>query len=577
MKKNLFILALLILALCITSVTAEGSLADATSALRGTKTINELLAMHNEIAVKYSSNLESGAWDISLNTSLPEALPEAYYPPVSLADAVSGGLPEEMLGKKYIVLYRKDNYDGSGKYNTLLGDYLDRLPSANRAESLEETEAVLLLRESFSYNTNYTGSAYNRLYDYYIWEVGGSTVWLVAHKMTTPPHSGYGTLHGEEIPLNNNWYTVRDIFYGKTFDLTDEYGNVMTFEITGESSCSLKSVTFAEGAMTLIIPQPANDLTVTEIGRRCMADNEIIESVVIPQGVTQISEKAFESCPNLVCVDLPDTLEVLGEAAFSSCRKLRDIEFPDSLIVIENAVFYCCDALESLRIPASLKTVDGYPYQFIDKVARVVICEGVRKVYFPISRNLRCCYLPSTLSELPHQFSYSDKQIVFYAPADSYAMSALIEKGYTCVACDNPEDMPYPEYITEGDFEFLILEGDVWLNNSFSKEENLIVPETAAGRPVKQIRYRSLHAHQCVVIPATVDYIDSDVFSTGYRNSDYYPIINHLYIRNPDVEINSFAQSHSTIIHAPEGGLVQQYAENNGNPFEAWDGETMPF
>lgn len=43
------------------------------------------------------------------------------------------------------------------------------------------------------------------------------------------------------------------------------------------------------------------------------------ESVVLPEGTTEINESAFEGCTMLVSVSFPSTLEKISKKAFYGC------------------------------------------------------------------------------------------------------------------------------------------------------------------------------------------------------------------------------------------------------------------
>ncbi|MGN0677009.1 MAG: leucine-rich repeat domain-containing protein [Ruminococcus sp.] len=60
---------------------------------------------------------------------------------------------------------------------------------------------------------------------------------------------------------------------------------------------------------------------ITEIGDRAFEQNPIIESVIIPDSVTSIGELAFHSCPKLRIVEIPETLKNIASNAFNSCSK----------------------------------------------------------------------------------------------------------------------------------------------------------------------------------------------------------------------------------------------------------------
>jgi hypothetical protein len=65
---------------------------------------------------------------------------------------------------------------------------------------------------------------------------------------------------------------------------------------------------------------------VTSIGVQAF-DNCGLTSIVIPDGVTSISDWAFGSCENLTSVVIPDSVTSIGDAAFCYCDSLTSIHF----------------------------------------------------------------------------------------------------------------------------------------------------------------------------------------------------------------------------------------------------------
>lgn len=52
---------------------------------------------------------------------------------------------------------------------------------------------------------------------------------------------------------------------------------------------------------------------------------------VIPYGVTEIADRAFEGCTCLTSVEVPNSVTRIGWNAFSGCTKLPSVEIPDGV------------------------------------------------------------------------------------------------------------------------------------------------------------------------------------------------------------------------------------------------------
>ena len=74
-------------------------------------------------------------------------------------------------------------------------------------------------------------------------------------------------------------------------------------------------------------------------GEWAFYENESLQSVCIPEGVTTIPSSAFARCHNLTCVIMPGSLQTICGGAFSQCHKLTDVTIPDGVTVIETGAF----------------------------------------------------------------------------------------------------------------------------------------------------------------------------------------------------------------------------------------------
>lgn|GEM_PF-1791943 len=56
-----------------------------------------------------------------------------------------------------------------------------------------------------------------------------------------------------------------------------------------------------------------------------------ITVVVIPEGVTEIGELAFNNCESLKEITIPDSVTKIGDYAFNNCESLKEVTIPDSV------------------------------------------------------------------------------------------------------------------------------------------------------------------------------------------------------------------------------------------------------
>ncbi len=86
-------------------------------------------------------------------------------------------------------------------------------------------------------------------------------------------------------------------------------------------------------------------------------NGEILTSIVIPEGVTNVFDAEFRNCTSLESIVLPSTLKYIGEAAFEGCP-IKNISLPKSLKTINYDAFKNCKDLKEIVIPSSVTSIN---------------------------------------------------------------------------------------------------------------------------------------------------------------------------------------------------------------------------
>ena len=99
------------------------------------------------------------------------------------------------------------------------------------------------------------------------------------------------------------------------------------------------------------------DVYITDIGKWCgisfdnwsatpfsyahnlYLNGTLTTNLVIPNGVTSISNFAFYECTGLTSITIPDSVTSIGESVFSWCTSLTSITIPDSVTSIGSGAF----------------------------------------------------------------------------------------------------------------------------------------------------------------------------------------------------------------------------------------------
>lgn len=119
---------------------------------------------------------------------------------------------------------------------------------------------------------------------------------------------------------------------------------------------------------------------VTEIGDRAFEECETLTHVVIPEGVTKIGYFAFLSCKQLTSVVIPDSVIEIGGGAFDSCKQLTSIVIPNSVTKIGRNAFDSCEHLTSIVIPDSVTKIGHFTFHSCKRLTTIVIPDSVTEI-----------------------------------------------------------------------------------------------------------------------------------------------------------------------------------------------------
>ncbi len=105
-----------------------------------------------------------------------------------------------------------------------------------------------------------------------------------------------------------------------------------------------------------------------------------IDKVVISDGVTSISDQAFERCAVLTSVTIPDSVTAIGRMAFSYCMNLTSVTIPDSVTTIGDGAFRYCNNLTSVTIPDSITTIGAATFMECSSLTSITIPNSVTSI-----------------------------------------------------------------------------------------------------------------------------------------------------------------------------------------------------
>jgi len=108
-----------------------------------------------------------------------------------------------------------------------------------------------------------------------------------------------------------------------------------------------------------------------------------LESVTIPDSVTEMGKSAFKGCKALSSVVLSGCLKNIGDETFKDCYKLSSISIPNRVQTIGREAFSNCYALKSISIPNNVTSIGEAAFKscnFLESAS--IACEQIGKQAF---------------------------------------------------------------------------------------------------------------------------------------------------------------------------------------------------
>ena len=194
--------------------------------------------------------------------------------------------------------------------------------------------------------------------------------WRAACRVEAPSHvdiPGATTINEKSCSLDDSGkhWPVPNLNDGDDWDLFAPWNedNIrLGDEPDPEPSWTLQNLRHARGA----VPSEA------------FVNDSSLESVVIPNGVTELGSRAFQGCINLTTVSIPDSVRTIGMGTFEGCSNLKSLSIPDSVHTIGFNAFSGCSAelFDTTTIPG-VQMVDGWIVGMDDNISENVSLTGV--------------------------------------------------------------------------------------------------------------------------------------------------------------------------------------------------------
>lgn len=166
----------------------------------------------------------------------------------------------------------------------------------------------------------------------------------------------------------------------------------------------------------VVIPGLIEGMPVKAIGEQAFSQSSVI-SVTIPNSVTIIGQRAFDSCGSLANVTIGNGVTTIETRAFSNCRLLTDVMIGNSVTNIGDVAFAGCIGLTNISLPDSVTRIGEYAFAGCLKLSKLTIGNGVVNIggaAFKRCTSLGNVRIPDSVVSIGNFWEVLDENGAFY-------------------------------------------------------------------------------------------------------------------------------------------------------------------
>lgn len=110
---------------------------------------------------------------------------------------------------------------------------------------------------------------------------------------------------------------------------------------------------------------------------------EMLKEVVVPDGVSELDDYAFENCANLVHVELPQSVVTFGRGVFDGCPKLQlkfDLVIPDGTSWVQWSAYEGLTFITSVSLPGGYLSIERSAFEGCAGITNLVFRGSVSSI-----------------------------------------------------------------------------------------------------------------------------------------------------------------------------------------------------
>ena len=156
-----------------------------------------------------------------------------------------------------------------------------------------------------------------------------------------------------------------------------KYKNIINKVIIENGITSIGTDTFGMCGKITDVNIPSS---VTRISTQAFQYCAGLLEITIPNGITEICDRTFRGCTSLKKVDFPNALTSIGTDTFNDCSNLVTVNIPDSVINIGSGAFSGCSKLKSVNMGNNVKSIDDGAFSECPQLTSLTIPKNTTSI-----------------------------------------------------------------------------------------------------------------------------------------------------------------------------------------------------
>ncbi len=276
-------------------------------------------------------------------------------------------------------------------------DFIEKIRT--KIGSMDEIEKIVIA----GYESNYEN--YNRLYSYNL--KSGAYTGREEGRIL----SEIDGTHGGELRFKD-WYECKVTRAEKAITSILDWGTDDEIEknvpmgrtvntLTSFNEFLIENGTLRKycGAETkVVLPEG-----ITAISEKAFENLAFIKSITISDGVISIGDRAFYGCTSLKTITIPDGVKSIGNFAFDNCKSLASVTIPNSVTSIGKMAFYYCSSIKTITIPDSVASIGDNAFGSCSSLTSITISNSttsIGKGVFSGCKSLETIIIPDSVTSI---------------------------------------------------------------------------------------------------------------------------------------------------------------------------------